>query len=112
MLKRIPRPAERTGVHGATILVLYCLGCAALALWALARFPELGPRRPSAVILSVLAVMVALAIAGPVFEAVTGLGQYGVGLGLIAVVLPFLTAAFWVSGCVLRVLAELPGLRS
>jgi hypothetical protein len=48
-----------------------------------------------------------------VFEAVTtGLGRYGVGLALLAVVLPLLTAAFWVSGCVLRMLAELPGLRS
>jgi hypothetical protein len=100
-------------MDGAQILVFFCLGCAALALWVLARFPQLGPRRPTAVILSVLGVMAALTVGGHVFEAVTtGLGRYGVGLALLAVVLPLLTAAFWVSGCVLRMLAELPGLRS
>ena len=41
-----------------------------------------------------------------------GLGRYGGFVGLLAVVLPILTAAFWVSCCVLRMLAETPGLRS
>jgi hypothetical protein len=112
MLKRDRQPAERAVMDGAVILLFFCLGCAALALWVLARFPQLGPRRPTAVILSVLGVMVALAVAGPLFDAVTALGGYGVGLALLAVVLPLLTVAFWVSGCVLRMLAELPGLRS
>jgi hypothetical protein len=97
---------------GAAILFLFCLGCAALALWVLARFPALGPRRPMAVILAVLAVVIGLRVAGPLFDAATGLGHFGPFLALLALVLPLLTSAFWVSGCVLRLLAGAPGLRS
>jgi low temperature requirement protein LtrA len=94
------------------ILVSFCLGCAALALWVLVRFPALGPRRPTSVILAVLAVGVGLSLAGALFDAVTKLGGYGVALALVAVVLPVLTGAFWVTGCALRALAGMPGLRS
>jgi hypothetical protein len=111
MLTRNRQPAERTIIDGSVVLVFFCLGCAALALWLLARFPALGPRRPGAVILAVLAVLIALIVTGPLFDAVTELGRYGLVLALLAVVLPLLTAAFWVSGCVLRMLAETPGLR-
>ncbi len=99
-------------MHGSEILLFFCLGCAALALWALARFPALGPRRPRAVIVAVLAVVAGFPLAGSLFDAVVGLGRYGGFVGLLAVVLPILTAAFWVSGCVLRMIAETPGLRS
>ena len=98
-------------VDGGTILLLFSLGCAALALWALARYPRLGPRRPAAIIVSVLALVLGMRLAGPLFDAVAGLGRYGVGLALLAIVLPTLTGAFWVSGCVLRSLAENAGLR-
>jgi hypothetical protein len=93
------------------ILVSFCLGAAALALWLLARFPKVGPQRPATVVLAVLAVAAGLTVAGPLFDAATGLGSYGVAVALLAVVLPALTGAFWVSGCVLRALAGLPGLR-
>jgi hypothetical protein len=99
-------------MDGAVILLFFTLGCAALALWVLARFPAVGPRRPTAVILAVVGVMVALAVAGPLFDVATGIGRFGPLLALLAVVLPFLTAAFWVSACALRALAETPGLRS
>jgi len=54
---------------------------------------------------------VALAVSSPLFSALVDAGRLGVPLGLLLVVLPALTLAFWVSGCVLRALAELPGLR-
>jgi hypothetical protein len=98
-------------VNGNTILLGYCLGGAALALWLLVRFPELGPRRLISVIVAVVAVAVALAVSSPLFTALVDAGRLGVPLGLLLVVLPALTLAFWVSGCVLRALAELPGLR-
>jgi hypothetical protein len=98
-------------MDGAAILVFFCLGCAALALWVLARFPALGPRRPTAVIMAVLGVVIGLTVAGPLFDAATELGRLGPMLALLAVVVPLLTLAFWVSGCALRALAETPGLR-
>jgi hypothetical protein len=112
MLKRRRRPAEMEIMDGHLILVSFCLGGAALALWLLARFPTVGPQRPVTVILAVLGVGVGLSVAGSLFETVTELGRYGVALALLAIVLPALTTAFWVSGCVLRALAGMPGLRS
>jgi low temperature requirement protein LtrA len=99
-------------MDGHVILASFCLGCAALALWLLVRFPALGPRRPATVILAVLAIGVGLSLAGALFDAVTRLGSYGVALALVAVVVPVLTGAFWVTGCALRVLAGMPGPRS
>jgi hypothetical protein len=111
MLKRHRERAEREIMGGHVILMSYCLGGAALALWLLARFPSAGPRQPATVILAVLAVGVGLSVAGSLFDAVIELGRYGVAVALLSVVLPSLTAAFWVSGCVLRALAGMSGLR-
>jgi hypothetical protein len=99
-------------MNGHMILMLFCLGCSALALWLLVRFPALGPRRPASLILAVVAVGVGLSLGGALFDAVTKLGSYGVGVALVTVVVPILTGAFWVAGCALRILAEMPGLRS
>jgi hypothetical protein len=111
MLKVGREPAERVTIDGHVILLFFCLGGAALALWLLARFPSVGPQRPVTVVLSVLAVGVGLSVAGALVDVVAELGRYGIALALLAVVLPSLTGAFWVSGCVLRTLAGLPGLR-
>ena len=111
MLNQLREPAERDAMHGSAILLFFSIGCAALALWTLARSPQLGPRRPLALVVSVVALVVGLWLAGPLFDAATRLGHYGIALALLAVVLPSLTGAFWVSGCVLRTLAEAPGLR-
>ena len=111
MLKREREHAEREVINGQLIIVLYCLGGAALALWLLGRFPSLGPQRPLSVILAVLAVGIGLSIAGALVDALAEVGRYGIVLALLAVVLPSLTGAFWVSGCVLRTLAGMPGLR-
>jgi hypothetical protein len=99
-------------MDGHLILLSFCLGGAALALWLLARFPTVGPRRPVTIILAVLGVGVGLSVAGSLVDTVSELGSYGVALALLAVVLPALTLSFWVSGCVLRALAGMPGLRS
>ena len=98
-------------MHGDAILALFCLGGAALALWLLARFPSLGPRRPFAIMAAVFGSMVALSVAGQLVSPVFALGRFGPAIALLAIVLPVLTGAFWVSGCALRVLAGTPGLR-
>jgi hypothetical protein len=111
MLKQLRAAADKESMDAHVILVSFCLGAAALALWLLARFPSVGPRRPATVVLAVLAVAGGMTVAGPLFDAVSGVGGYGIAVALLAVVLPTLTGAFWVSGCVLRALAHTPGLR-
>jgi len=111
MLKKERQPAERKDVDGHAILGFFCLGGAGLALWLLARFPTAGPRRPITVIVAVLAVMVAFSVAGEIVAPVIAFGRFGPAVALLAIVLPALTGAFWVSGCALRTLAGLPGLR-
>lgn len=99
---------ERACVSAEVILFGFCLGGAALALWLLVRFPDVGPRRLTSIVAAVVAVGVVLALANPLFSALVGLGRPVVPFALLLVVLPALTLAFWVSGCVLRALAELP----
>jgi hypothetical protein len=111
MLKLVRQSVERAAMDGHAILVGFCLGGAALALWLLVRFPDAGPRRLTSVIAALIGVGVVLSVASPVFQALVGLGRLAVPLALLGIVLPALTLAFWVSGCLLRALAELPGLR-
>ena len=47
----------------------------------------------------------------PLKYTLIGLGGLAIPLALLGVVLPALTLAFWVSGCLLRARAELPGVR-
>lgn len=111
MLKAKRQLAERKVVDGHAILALYCLGGAALALWLLARFPTVGPRRPVTVLVAILAVFVVLSIAGALVSPVFAFGRFGPAVALLLVVLPVLTGAFWVSGCALRAIAAMPGIR-
>jgi hypothetical protein len=111
MLKVVRKPVERSVMDGHVILLGFCLGGAALALWLLVRFPDVGPRRLTSVIAAVIGVGVVLSVASPIFQALIGLGGLAIPLALLGVVLPALTLAFWVSGCLLRALAELPGVR-
>jgi hypothetical protein len=55
--------------------------------------------------------MVALSVAGQLVDPVFALGRFGPAVALLAIVLPALTGAFWVSGCALRALAGTPGVR-
>ena len=68
MLKAEREPAERVTIDGHVILLFFCVGGAALALWLLARFPAVGPQRPATIVLSVLAVGIGLSIAGALGE--------------------------------------------
>jgi hypothetical protein len=98
---------EGADVNGYEILLGFCLGGAALALWLLIRFPGVGPRRPATMIAALLAVGLLLRITSPIFAALVGVGGLAVPLALLGIVLPCLTLAFWVSGCLLRALADL-----
>lgn len=89
------------------ILCGFCLGGAALALWLLVRFPESGPRRPISMIAALIGVGLVLKAASPIFGALVDVGGPAVPVALLCVVLPCLTLAFWVSGCLLRALADL-----
>jgi hypothetical protein len=60
---------------------------------------------------AVFGVMVALSVAGQLVDPVFALGRFGPAVALLAIVLPALTGAFWVSGCALRALAGTPGVR-
>jgi hypothetical protein len=94
-------------VNGYEILLGFCIGGAALALWLLMRFPGAGPRRPATMIAALLAVGVLLKVSSPIFAALVDVGGLAVPLALLGIVLPCLTLAFWVSGCLLRALADL-----
>jgi hypothetical protein len=98
-------------MNGHIILALFCLGGAVLAGWLFVRFPSAGPSRISTVVLSFLGVFVAMSVAGSLFDLLVGIGVYGAAVGLMTVVLPALTLAFWVCACGLRALAAMPGLR-
>jgi hypothetical protein len=100
-------------VNGHTIIVAYCCGGAALAAWLLVRYPSAGPQRLVSLVVALLAVVAGFPLAAALFDAVANLGRYGVAMGLIFVVFPMLTAAFWTSGCVMRALASggMSGLR-
>jgi hypothetical protein len=97
-------------MNGHIILLGFCLSAATLAAWLLVRFPSAGPSRISTVVLSFLGVFVAMSLAGPLFDLLVGIGGYGAAIGLLTVVLPVLTLAFWVGACGLRTLAATPGL--
>jgi hypothetical protein len=97
-------------MNGQMILAAFCLGAAALAAWLFVRYPSAGPSRISTVVLSFIGVFVAMSVAGSLFDLLVGIGGYGAAIGLMTVVLPTLTAAFWVCACGLRTLAATPGL--
>src|SRR5437879_2145033 len=101
MLKANRQPAEGKVVNAHAMLVSFCLGGAALALWLLTRFLTAGPHRPVSIVLAILATALALSVAGELIAPVVELGHYGLAVALLVVVLPALTGAFWVSGCAL-----------
>ncbi len=107
MLDLARQPFEGAHVDGYEILLGFCLGGAALALWLLIRFPSIGPRRPATMIAALLAVGLLLRVSSPIFTALVDAGGLAVPLALLGIVLPCLTLAFWVSGCLLRALADL-----
>jgi len=93
-------------VDGNIILVGFCLGAASLALWLTVRFPSLGPQRVSTALITAVAATAVLPVAAPLFLAAAGLGRYAVAGGLLVIVLPALTFAFWAAACALRALSR------
>lgn len=93
-------------VDGHVILVGFCVGAAGLALWTAVRFPSFGPQRvASAVIMAIVATAV-LPIAAPLFDVAAGYGRFAVAGGLLLIILPALTFAFWAAACALRALSR------
>jgi hypothetical protein len=92
-------------ISTATVVLLYAVGAALLALWLLRRFSAFGPR--TTVGAAVTFGLVLLLEAG--LPAGTRLAEHGVGRpgALLLVVLPFLTLVFWSAGRVLQSLVAL-----
>jgi hypothetical protein len=85
-------------------LLFFCIGSALIGLWLVVRYPRLGPQRPLTVLLAVLVATLALQPAAAIFAVVADFGGLGPVLGLMLVVFPALTAAFWTAACALRTL--------
>jgi hypothetical protein len=84
---------------------LFAVGAALLALWALARFPALGPRTIRQGVVSVAAMLL---IESPVLAGSDAISRSaGAGVALLFVILPFLTLLFWASACLVRSLVVL-----
>ena len=89
------------------IVTLYGLGAAALALWWMARFPQVGPHRAATALLAMVGAGAGLSISQALFVPVVSSGQYGAVAAMLGVFLPTLTAAFWAAACVLRAVASM-----
>ena len=87
------------------VLSGFGLGAAAIAFWAVARFPDIGPRSvPSALALTVAAFVLQTPLLSFVDPAIASLGVAG---ALLLVILPSLLILFWASGCLVRSLVLL-----
>lgn len=84
------------GVIAAVSLV----GCALLAMWILARKPELGPQTLRGASLAMLVSMVLLSAAGP--AVIWMVGVAGRPTALLAVADPIFVVAFWSAGLLMR----------
>ena len=89
------------------VLGLYAVGAAAIALWLVVRFPSIGPRTVTTVIVAGVAAAVGLQLALALIDPVAHRVPYGVVAALMFVVLPALTAMFWTLALMLRLLASL-----
>jgi hypothetical protein len=88
------------GVNVTSVLLIFAIGAALMAFWAVARFPSLGPQ---AFITALLVTVVAFALQSQLPAAVTAVAtSSGIVAALLFVVLPALTLLFWTSGCLVR----------
>src|SRR5690242_6644979 len=92
-------------MNSGGIVSVFGLGAAAVAFWAVARFPRLGPQSVKTALVVTVAVFV---VQSPVLGLVDPvLGAYGVATALLLVILPSLTLLFWSAGCLVRSLVML-----
>jgi hypothetical protein len=99
-------------VDGDVIVIGFCLGAAVLALWLVVRFPAFGPQRVLTAFAGVLIATGVLPVAAAIFDVIAGTGRLPAALGLLSIVLPALTFAFWSAACALRALARDGGLHA
>jgi hypothetical protein len=93
-------------VNAHVILAGFCLGAAGLALWLAVRFPSLGPQRLTTAIVTAIGATFVLPLAGAAFGLVADLARLAAAIGLLVIVLPALTFAFWAAACALRALSR------
>jgi hypothetical protein len=92
-------------VSSSLIVPLYGAGAAALAFWAVARFPGVGPQSvKSALVVAIAVFLFQTPLLGFVNPVVAALG---VAAALLLVILPSLTLLFWSAGCLVRSLVSL-----
>ena len=84
------------------VIDLFVLGAAALGLWAVVRYPALGPTSFTSGILLLGGALALLGLGGALVGAAAA--ALGPGATLVLVVLPTLTAVFWAAGCFFRLL--------
>jgi hypothetical protein len=99
-------------VTGGVIVIGFCLGAAVLALWAVVRFPSFGPQRILTAFAATIVAAGLLPASAVIFDIVAGAGRLAAALGLLAIVLPALTFAFWSAACALRAFARGGGLQA
>jgi hypothetical protein len=86
----------------AAIGTASCVGSALVALWLLARKPELGPQTFRGASVAVIVSMVLLAVVGPAMLWVAGLA--GRPTALLTIADPVFVASFWSAGALIRAL--------
>jgi MFS superfamily sulfate permease-like transporter len=101
------RAGSEEGVSVTLVLGLYAVGAAAIALWLVVRFPSVGPRTVTTVVVAAIAAAVVLQLSLALIEPVAQHAPYGVATALMLVILPALTGMFWSLALMLRLLASL-----
>jgi hypothetical protein len=85
--------------------LLFAIGAALLAFWAVAHFPSIGPQT---VLSALIATAAAFLLMSPLPRAVASVAaSKGAAAALLFVVLPSLTLLFWTTGCLVRSLVTL-----
>jgi hypothetical protein len=103
-------PAEQDPamISAATFLSCELVGSALLALWVVARFPQLGPRSLRPALGCTLASLLLLRVVGASVTAVVAL-PHGTYLALFGCALPTFFAGFLAAAWLLRVLGGMMG---
>jgi hypothetical protein len=87
-------------VSSTALFSLFVMGAALLALWAVTRFPLLGPQTFGSALLATAAAFL-LQLPLPSVASTVAVSD-GVATALVLIVLPSLAVLFWASGCLVR----------
>jgi hypothetical protein len=94
-------------VTASTIVDIYGVGAALLALWVTARFPSFGPSGAVGSLAAMAAAAALMSLCLSLEDPVAASGRFGPLLAALFLLLPTLTAAFWAVGRLLRTLVAL-----